>query len=88
MMCPNGMPAQPILDGYDFTGVMTIQARADFATYADGDRVVTLYHVIPLFTEEFELAQSAGIGELLNRFQTEGIGQLIDLTRPNVATTQ
>ena len=85
MMCPNGMPPQPILDGYDFTGVMTIQAAADFATYTDGNKTVTLYHVIPLFTEEFELARSTGIAELLNRFEALGIGQLTDLSRPSVA---
>jgi len=87
LMCPNGMPPQPILEGHDFTGVLAIQAMAAFATYADGDNTVTMYHIVPLFTEEFDLAKSAGIGELLERFDARGVGQLIDLSRPNVAAT-
>jgi hypothetical protein len=87
MMCPNGTPPEPIIEGHDFTGILAIQALADFATYTDGDNTVTLYHIVPLFTEEFELAKSDGIGELLNRFDAQGVGQLVDLSRPNVATT-
>ncbi len=83
-MCPNGSPPEPILDGYPFTGVMAIQAAGDFATYTDGDKEVQLYHVLPMYTEEFQLVETAGLGELLTRFQTAGIGQRVDLSRPNV----
>ncbi|MHC4880685.1 MAG: suppressor of fused domain protein [Planctomycetota bacterium] len=85
VMCPNGSPPEPILNGYPFTGVMAIQAAGDFATYTDGDKDVQLYHVLPMYTEEFELVEKAGLDELLTRFQAAGVGQRVDLSRPNVA---
>ncbi len=85
VMCPNGTPPAPILDGSDLTGVMAIQASEEFGTYTDDEKTVTLYHVIPLYTEEFELVEKFGIQELLTRFGSHEISEVVIFDRPNVA---
>ena len=87
VMFPNGSPPTPIIDGYEYAGEMAIEVMEDYATYVDGNNnEVKLYHVLPLYPEEFELVEESGVAELLERFEDIGIGHHVDLGRPNAAT--
>lgn len=87
VMFPNGSPPTPIIDGYEYAGEMAIEVMEDYATYVDGNNnEVKLYHVLPLYPEEFELVEKSGVAELLERFEDIGIGHHVDLGRPNSAT--
>jgi hypothetical protein len=46
---------------------------------------VAFYSVVPLYREEIELAVRAGTDELLNRFSSKRISDVIDPVRENVA---
>lgn len=84
VLFPNGTPPTAIYEDSSFTGVMAIQVMGPAGGFQDGTRTITLYHMIPLYTEEFQLVETDGIEALLQRFQDEGIGQHLDSGRKNV----
>jgi hypothetical protein len=51
---------------------------------SDG-KEIAFYSVVPLYKEEIELAVRSGTDELLNRFLSKGISDVIDPSRENVA---
>jgi hypothetical protein len=55
--------------------------------FIDG-RVIVLYQVMPLYTEERDLELRSGFRELLTRFDTRGIPLVVDPARPNVAVEE
>lgn len=55
--------------------------------YIDG-RLMILYQVIPLYTEERDLELRSGVRELLTRFDSRAIPLIVDPARPNVAVEE
>jgi hypothetical protein len=80
----NGDPPERLSPGIPFTALLLL-ADGDFRR-PDG-AVVQTYRLFPLFTDERNLEQSAGIGELLRRFDRAGVAFVVDVERPSVASS-
>jgi len=86
---PNGDPAKPLGPGTKQAGLLlTIPSLlgedVHTLTLTDG-RVVRFWNVVPLYAEEMDLKLQQGTQTLLDRFKRQGITDLIDPKRINVA---
>jgi hypothetical protein len=82
----NEEPPQPLAPNTRLTCLLALAEGGEFSPLAlpDGRRLV-FYTLFPLYTEERELEKAKGIKELLLRFQSRKVSQVVDVSRPNVA---
>jgi hypothetical protein len=82
----NEEPPQPLAPNTQLSCLLALAETEGFSPLAlpDGRRVV-FYTLFPLYTEERDLERAKGIKELLLRFQSRRISQVVDVNRPNVA---
>lgn len=77
----NDDPARPLFPQTKFTSILLLAEHQ--LTSSDG-KLIRLYRMLPLYTEERELEKSQGIAALLNAFDAASIPFVVDLKRPNV----
>lgn len=74
--------------GIGFNSVMlahSMELSEDFTQIdLDGDEVVTIYTLIPLYKEELEYKKKNGATALLERFDQYKIDEVVKIGRPNV----
>ena len=88
---PNGSPWVPIADTR-FIGVMLslpywLDPAFSRLQAASGD-TINFYDVVPLYSEEMKLKLNQGVEELEARFDTLGIGYVVDVERPNAGLSR
>jgi|694.fasta_scaffold04143_18 hypothetical protein len=85
---PNGDPAEPYAEGTPFTGVMlTVNPLLpqEFHQLRVGDRDISIFTIMPLYTEEIDFKLKHGAELLESLFDHHGVTAVIDNRRPNVA---
>lgn len=80
----NDDPPQPLAPNTKFTSLLLL-AEHSFAS-KEG-KVIQLYRMAPLYTEERDLEIREGIGALLRAFDKHSVPFMVDLNRRNVATS-
>lgn len=75
-------PPKPFIPKLKFTSMLFLAERK--LTGSDG-KIIQLYRMAPLYTEERERERSEGIAALMNAFDDAGVSFVVDLQRPNVA---
>lgn len=75
-------PPKPFIPKLKFTSMLFLAERK--LTGSDG-KIIQLYRMAPLYTEERKLERSEGIAALMNAFDDAGVSFIVDLKRPNVA---
>ena len=80
---PNGNPQQPFAADSKLSCWMLLPSTHD-PLYVTSEKQIVIYSVIPIFKEEYELVQRAGIGELLDRFNASKIQSHQMFVRKNV----
>jgi hypothetical protein len=78
----NGDPPEPISPNADFTTLLLIAANK--VTTSDG-RLVQLYQMFPLFTDERQLEIEQGVHALMKALDEAGISFVVDMKRTSVA---
>ena len=81
----NDEPPKPLAPDTKLTCVLAIASPGPDGVWkrSDGSHVL-FYELHPLYTEERDLEKRRGVAELLQRFQTHGVGQVVDVKRKNV----
>lgn len=79
----NDDPPQPLAPNTKFT---TLLLLAEHSFVSKDGKVIQLYRMSPLYTEERELEIREGIAALLQAFDKAGVPFVVDMSRPNVAT--
>jgi hypothetical protein len=84
---PNGDPPVPFADGTDMCCALLVPpVRVPSEFYelelSDG-RSINFYAVVPLYPEELQLKLTRGTNALLDRFDKEGISELLEPKRLN-----
>jgi hypothetical protein len=86
---PNGEDAEPFADGTELGCMLLLTALSlpeEFQTLAvSPDKTVQFYTLYPIYREEMELKMERSVDALLDKFDEYGIGDVLDLTRPNAA---
>jgi hypothetical protein len=86
---PNGDPAKPYASSTALSGAILLSPigvpDAFQRLRVSEGKEVAFYSVVPLYREEIELAVRSGTDELLNRFLSKRISDVIDPVRENVA---
>lgn len=80
---PNGNPQQPFAADTKLSCWMLLPSTND-PLYVTSEKQIVIYSVIPIFKEEYELVQRAGIGALLDRFDASKIQSHQMFVRKNV----
>lgn len=78
----NGDPPQPLAPGVPFTSLLLLAESR--LTSQDG-RLIQVYRMTPLYTEERDLERREGAAALMRAFDRHGVSFVVDLHRPNVA---
>ena len=86
---PNGPDAEPIANT-DFGCILLmppyLSAPQDFLKLHTKDgTIINFYCILPIYPEEMDLKLEEGVDELLNLFDENGISEVIDVHRKNVA---
>jgi hypothetical protein len=82
----NGEPPAPFAPGCGFTAMLLLSGYDDVGPIKlQSGKLVQLYTLIPLYTEEKELEQREDLPELFRRLDGFGVGRLVNISRPNVA---
>ena len=87
---PNGDPPSPFADGTDLCCALLVppvRVPSEFydLNLSDG-RSINFYAVVPLYPEELQLKLTMGTNALLERFDVEGISELLDPKRVNTCS--
>lgn len=86
---PNGEDAEPFADDTELGCMLLVTAPSlpeEFQTLViSPEKTVQFYTLCPIYREEMDLKMEQGVDVLLDRFDDYGIGDMVDLTRPNVA---
>lgn len=80
----SGDPPKPLAPNVRFDALLVLGER-DFIS--EEGHVIQLYRMTPLYPEERELELREGIGALLRAFDRQSVPFIVDLQRPNVATS-
>jgi len=87
---PNGNPPMPYHQSTKFVGAILappVTVSADFLTLkCNPDKEVHFFSVIPLYQEEMDLKLKKGMDALFDLFDKNGINEIVDINRKNVAT--
>jgi hypothetical protein len=88
---PNGDPAQPFADDTKLSGILLlppVSVPEEFLRLEiDDEKTIEFFCLVPLYSEEMNLKLTRGSSALLERFDQHDINDIVDLRRPNVATT-
>ncbi|MDO7844897.1 suppressor of fused domain protein [Hymenobacter sp. M29] len=88
---PNGENAEPFSDETELGCMLLLTALSlpeEFQTLEiSSDKTVQFYTLYPIYREEMDLKMEQGVDALLDKFDEHGIGDVLDLTRPNTAGT-
>ncbi len=87
---PNGDPAEPYADNTTFSCALLLPPDPD--TTAEGfhclkrndGQKIWFYSVVPLYERETNFKLAKGLEKLLQRFSSNGIGDVIDVNRPDI----
>ncbi|MCU0694504.1 MAG: suppressor of fused domain protein, partial [Polyangiaceae bacterium] len=84
---PNGEPPVPFADNTKLCCALLlppVRVPSDFydLRLEDG-RAINIYAVVPIYAEELQLKLTRGVGDLLDRFDREGVNELLDRGRVN-----
>ncbi len=86
---PNGDPPKPFHESTNLAGAILappITLSQDFLTLeCSPDKKVHFFSVIPLYQEEMDLKLKKGMDHLFDLFDKQGISEIINLDRKNVA---
>jgi hypothetical protein len=86
---PNGEDAEPFSDETELGCMLVLTALSlpeEFQTLeVSPGKMVHFYTLCPIYREEMDLKMEQGVDALLDKFDEYGIGDVLDLTRPNVA---
>jgi hypothetical protein len=86
---PNGEDAEPFSDDTELGCMLLLTALSlpeEFQTLAiSPTKTVQFYTLYPIYREEMALKMEQGVDALIDRFEEYDIGDVLDLTRPNVA---
>lgn len=85
---PNGDPPEPLAPGTKLCGAIIVPSLlvpTGFYELKTDAQTIAFYSVVPLYREEMELRQRDGMGPLLEKMVDQGITDLIDPKRRNVA---
>jgi hypothetical protein len=86
---PNGEEAEPFSDETELGCMLVLTALSlpeEFQTLeVSPGKTVHFYTLCPIYREEMDLKMEQGVDALLDKFDEHGIGDVLDLTRPNVA---
>lgn len=84
---PNGDPAEPYADGVPFDGVIIlppITVPDDFLELEiNEEKTIHFFSMVPLYPEEMDFKLKKGTEALLDKFDTYGVSERIDLSRKN-----
>ncbi len=82
----NEEPPQPLAPNTKLTCLMCLADFGDFGQITLPDhRLVQVYSIYPLYTEERDLEKREGTMALIERFQKHHVSRTVDVNRPNVA---
>jgi len=85
---PNGDPAEPFADNTLLNGVIllpSVSVTQDFYSLTiDEGKTIEFFSIVPLYEEEMNLKLNKGSGVLLEKFDKNGINDLIVVDRKNV----
>ena len=83
----NGEPPEPLAPNTKLSCLMLLANPSEFGrwTRPDDGAEVVFYDLFGLYTQERNLELREGLGELLDRFQSRFISNVLDPQRPNVA---
>ena len=82
----HGNPPEPMADKNSFVGVIllpSVTLPEDFLTIRTNNKTINIYSMIPLYQEEMDYKLKYGLEGLLNKFDTYGIKEIIDINRTN-----
>jgi hypothetical protein len=84
----NGEPPRPLAPTTEMTCLLLLTEASErgWLQLSDGRRVA-FYSMYPIYTEERDLEKAQGVEDLVRRFLDRGISQVVDVRRPNVATS-
>lgn len=86
---PNGDPPEPYAENTGFCGAIlsppTLAPEAFWQFQVNPETVIHFFAVLPLYAEESDLKLKKGADELFDRFDKQGISEIVDLKRKNVA---
>jgi hypothetical protein len=86
---PNGDPAEAFAENCDFTGVIilpSVNVPEEFYTLTiDAEKQIEFFSMVPLYQEEMDLKLRKGTDALLEKFDKQGVTDIVDLNRKNVA---
>lgn len=86
---PNGDPADPLCDGLGFIGWMLywpITIDTEFLTLeVSPDKTIHFLAIYPLFQGEMDLKLKKGAEGLLERFEKNGVSEIIDIGRKDTS---
>ncbi len=81
---PNGAAYAPFDDSVGFGGVVLSWGDGPLGTLKAGDgKEIHFYEVIPAYKEEIEYKLKYGMNALLDKYNTAGMGHILDIHRPN-----
>ena len=86
---PNGEDAEPFSDETELGCMLILTALSlpeEFQTLVvSPEKTVHFYTLYPIYREEMNLKMEQGVDVLLDKFDEYGIGDVLDLSRPNTA---
>jgi hypothetical protein len=83
----NDEPPEPLARNTRLSCLMLLHERREAGVVRCRDgRAVTLYSLVPLYTEERDLERSEGIASLFDRLQAHGVSFVVDPERVNAVT--
>lgn len=86
---PNGDPPQPFAANTDFCSMVVfppVNAPEEFHLLQHGEKLIRFFQLMPLYREELDFKLNKGLDALVERLDEFGVGEVIDLHRPNVIT--
>jgi hypothetical protein len=85
---PNGDPPKPFARNTNLSGIiieLPILAPKDFFKLEiTPEKTIYFFSILPIYTEEMNFKLHKGADALFERFDQQGINELLDVQRPNV----
>lgn len=83
-MLPKASPAEPLCPETAMSSVFLYRTPSTNGRIQDGDKVITLYQILPVYEDEVEYSKQHGIEALLDKFEYYGVTQLVQLDRISI----
>lgn len=86
---PNGNPPGPLAPSTRLCGMMVVPpagySESFFRLPVSGEKTIHFWSLVPLYAEEMDFKLRNGADALLERMDRQGVTEVIDPSRPNVA---